>query len=104
VAGTIVINNSCSYDLRTIDFAWLTYKLRLKTGEAAKVLSKVLWSCDEAGMDMLRADDLQEGEFKLFAQAMREVLETSRASTKGSSGLTQFLELLLRSIEDDPRH
>lgn len=104
MAGTIVINNSCSYDLRTIDFAWLACELRSKTGEAAKALSKVLWSHDEAGMDMLRADDLQEGEFKLFAQTMREVLETSRVAAGDSAGLTQFLEFLLRSIEDDPRY
>ncbi|MBX3628068.1 MAG: hypothetical protein KF892_23870 [Rhizobacter sp.] len=55
-------------------------------------------------MDMLQADELEEEEFKLFARAIREVLEASRMGTNGSTGMTHFLESLLQSIEGDPRH
>lgn len=103
MAGTIVINASCSHDLRTIDFAWLASELRSKTGNATSVLAKVLWPHDEGGMDILQADELEEGEFKVFAQAISEVLETSRVAAPGSAGMTQFLESLLRGIENDPR-
>ncbi|MBD9416996.1 hypothetical protein IB234_20720 [Pseudomonas sp. PDM16] len=103
MAGSIIINKQSVHDLRTIDFMWLAEELRSEKGKAAAVLAKVLWPLDEGGMDMLQADDLDEVEFKLFAQTVRNICNSS-ASTDIDSGMSQFLVLLLQDIEEDARY
>jgi len=91
------------HGLRTVDFAWLVEELRSTMGKSASVLAKILWSHDEGGMDMLQADDLDEAEFKLFAEAMREICDAS-AAVDPRSGMSQFLTMLLHQIEADSRY
>ena len=54
-------------------------------------------------MDMLQAKDLDKTEFKLFAQAIREICDAS-ANEDPRSGMSQFLAILVQQIEADTRY
>jgi hypothetical protein len=103
MAGTIIISKHSVLDLRTIDFEWLAGELRLKIGKTAAVIAKVLWPHDEGGMDVIQADNLDEAEFKMFAQVIREIYN-SLAKTGTSLEMVRFLASLLQSIEEDARY
>jgi hypothetical protein len=103
MAGSIVISKTSTRDLRTIDFAWLVDELRKKSDGSAPILAKILWPHDEAGIDLIQADDLDSKEFKLFAKAVREVYGSLAAKGESSVGMVRFLSSLLKSIESDER-
>lgn len=98
-----MIARGVGFDVRGIDFAWIATALRTRVTEANRsALAAVLWAHDEAGMDMLCADELQAEDFRQFGSVFDEVTSHVRSNHSGS-GLLGFLEAVQSAIQSDPR-
>jgi len=101
MTGTICINDDHEIDLSQPELASVAASLRRNSEAAdAAVMREVFWPMDEAGMTFLLADELDTGEFAVFAGVVHRAYDQTLRSEAGSLALW---ERLLVAVRDDPR-
>lgn len=98
MTGTVIISKNKSFDVRNIDFEFITDVLR-SIANNSDLSKKLLQSKDEFGMDMLCADDLDAKEFFEFYGLLLEI----RKKIRNDSGLAFFVDKICEAAQEDER-
>ena len=98
MSGTIVIDAATCIDVRTVDFLQIVAALRAAR-DAGPAIGRLLASVDEAGINMLCADELDAAERASFAA----VLDDLRRTLGDDDGFKGVLADLVASIGRDER-
>jgi hypothetical protein len=98
MAGTILVAEGKSLDVRTIDFERIADALRHRAASSA-VIGKLLQSIDEFGMDMICADELNSEELMEFLGLLKDI----RMDLLDSTGLVDFVDRVREVVQVDDR-
>ncbi len=103
MAGTILVRTDVQFDIRGVDFVWITDELRLRETESNRAaLSAALIAYEEGAMDMLLLDHLNLDDFRSVGLAL-DAVTSDLKTTSGESGLVLFLERVQEAIHRDSR-
>jgi len=103
MAGTILVGEGVSFDIRTVDFEWIVDELRTRRTSANQAtLDELLITHDLHGVDMLIADELDADGLDHFARAL-DSFASDLDDSPGAVAMCNFLKQVSAAIRRDPR-